>query len=279
MKKIRAFLNKYDKYIRSAVMTVAFCVFAYSAYQLTNIYLDYKESKDAYNGINDIFYVPQTTDENGETVQSTDKTGIVLTNGEEDNWVWNYEKLLSVSPEALGWIKQDDGKYISYPIVQTEDNEYYLSHRADQAADKSGAIFVDYRIPDGLEARNAIIYGHDMKNDTMFGSLIKYADKDYYKEHPSFDIYIGDKHYRYDIFAVYETPDVGDTYTYEFADDDAFSAYLELSKSKSTYNIDVNVGVTDKIITLSTCTRHDDTLRYIVQAVRRDEITSDVSTE
>lgn len=254
--------------IRKVIMLGALCVFTYSAYELTNIYLDYKDSDDAYENMEDMFEIP---DINGEE-EETDILGNKITNSNDEAvWKYDFNSLINMNSDAVGWIKQDN--IISYPIVMGTDNTYYLSHNALHKESKSGSIFVDYRVEGGLEARNCIIYGHDMLNNSMFGTLIKYGSKSYYNDHPYFDIYIADKAYRYYVFATYETSEIGDTYSYNFASDDEFKNYIDLCMSRRLYETSIDkVENTDKIITLSTCTRTDQTKRFIVQLVRKEQI-------
>lgn len=255
--------------IRRIIMLGALCIFTYSSYELTNIYLDYKDGDDAYENMEEMFEIPNI--EAGE--EETDIYGNKIVNSKDQAvWQYDFEALQNMNTDAVGWIKQ--GNIISYPIVAGTDNSYYLTHNAAHAENKAGAIFVDYRIEGGMEADNCIIYGHNMLNNSMFGSLIKYSQKSYYKEHPSFDIYIGSTGYRYYVFATYETDEIGDTYTYNFANDEEFQKYIDLSMSKREYETDIKTVTTeDKIITLSTCTRGNDTKRYIVQLVRGEKIT------
>lgn len=255
--------------IRRLIMLGALCVFTYASYELTNIYLDYKDGDDAYDNMEDMFEIPNISA--GE--EETDIYGNKIVNSKAQAvWKYDFEALQNMNTDAVGWIKQDN--IISYPIVAGTDNSYYLSHNAAHAENKAGAIFVDYRIEGGMEADNCIIYGHNMLNNSMFGSLIKYSSKSYYKEHPTFDIYIGATGYRYYVFATYETDEIGDTYTYNFENDEEFQKYIDLSISKREYETDVkSVTTNDKIITLSTCTRGNETKRYIVQLVRGEKIT------
>ena len=270
IKKLKSHSKKYYviEGIRKLIMLAALCVFTYSAYELTNIYLDYKEGDDAYENMEEMFEIPNILD--GE--EETDINGNKIVNSKEQAaWKYDYNALVKMNSDAVGWIKQDN--IISYPIVKGTDNEYYLSHNAAHKENKAGAIFVDHRVDGGMEAQNCIIYGHDMLNDSMFGTLIKYASKSYYKEHPTFDIYIADKGYRYYVFAAYETDEIGDTYSYNFASDEEFQNYINLCMSKRLYETSVDsVTASDKIITLSTCTRHDDSKRFIVQLVRKEEL-------
>lgn len=270
-KKIKSHSPKYYiiETIRKVIIIGALCLFTYSSYELTNIYLDYEDGDNAYENMEDMFEIPNI--DGGE--QETDINGNKIVNSKDQAvWKYDFEALKNMNSDAVGWIKQ--GNIISYPIVVGTDNDYYLTHNAAHVENKAGAIFVDYRIIGGMEADNCIIYGHNMLNNSMFGSLIKYSSKSYYKEHPTFDIYIGDTGYRYYIFATYETDEIGDTYSYNFLNDEEFQKYIDLSIAKREYATDVEkITTEDKIITLSTCTRGNDTKRYIVQMVRGEKLT------
>lgn len=256
--------------LRTVIMIAALCIFTYSSYELANIYLDYQDGDDAYENMEEQFFVPNIMASDDFEPQ-TDMHGNEITNeNAEAEFKFDFDALLQVNSSAVGWIKQDNT--ISYPIIQGMDNVYYLTHNAAHQTNKSGAIFIDYRVQGGMEARNCIIYGHDMLNGSMFGSLINYADLSYYKQHPTFDIYIGKTLYKYYVFAAYETDHIGYTYTYDFPSDNDFQSYITDVMSRRYYETDIKeVTVNDKIITLSTCTRNDDTKRFIVQ-LKRGEV-------
>lgn len=266
-----------QKIIRYAVMIVALGVFMYSAYRLTLIYIESKESMEVYDEVKNMFISDETVNE-----EVTDEQGVVISNNSGGSqFVWDYEKMLSYNSEAVGYIRQDNGDYIDNPILQHSDNDYYLNHLANNQVSSVGSIFVDYRITEGLEARNCIIYGHNMGrrvNNIMFGSLNWYYycddDPDYYKNHPTLDVYVGYRHYKYYIFAAYKTEAEGGwTYTYSFENDETFQKYINDCKERSIHDFPEAGEITaeDKIITLSTCCETDEK-RMIVQAVRREEI-------
>ncbi len=269
-----------QRIVRYLVMLMALGIFSYSSYELTLIYMESKESMDINREIDDMLYVDvveQTTNPTDETDEGDE--GITLNNSSQGpQWVWDFDLMLSVNPEIKGYIRQDDGKYIANPILQHSDNDYYLNHLANNKASSVGAIFADYRMDKGLEEKNCIVYGHNMGsrvNNSMFGSLNwYYYQTGYYKEHPTFDIYIRYKHYKYYVFAIYLTGDTdSSTYQYRFKDDEDFLNYIETCKKRSKYQFPDagEIKATDKIMTLSTCTGDDDK-RMIVQIVRREQI-------
>lgn len=266
-----------QKIIRYAVMIVALGVFMYSAYRLTLIYIESKESMEVFDEVKNMFISDEPVNE-----EMTDEQGVVISNNTGGSqFIWDYEKMISYNSDAVGYIRQDNGDYIDNPILQHSDNDYYLNHLPNNQVSSVGSIFVDYRITEGLEARNCIIYGHNMGkrvNNIMFGSLNWYYycddDPEYYKNHPTLDVYVGYKHYKYYIFAAYKTEAEGGwTYTYSFENDETFQKYVNDCKERSIHNFTEAGEITaeDKIITLSTCCETDEK-RMIVQAVRREEI-------
>ena len=267
--------------IRYIVMAFALCVFGYAAYELTLIRLESAQAQDIKNEISNLFMQEVDNSEQGETETNAEGQVISMNNtGSGVKFVYDYNLLLSYNSSALGYIRQDEGDYIDNPILIHTDNEYYLHHLPNHVKSSVGSIYVDYHIEDGLNAKNPIVYGHCMGtrvNNIMFGSLPWYITKSgYSNEHPTMDIYIGDKHYKYYVFACYYTQSVGsDTYQYQFASDESFMEYVAKCKEKSVKDFPEAGEITaeDYIITLSTCTLDsDESRRTIIQLVRREEI-------
>lgn len=267
--------------IRYIVMLIALGVFGYAAYQLTLIHLESAQAQDIKNEVSNLFMQEVTDEEQGETETNAEGQVIYMSNsGNGAKFKYDYNLLLTYNKSALGYIRQEDGDYIDNPILIHTDNDYYLSHLPNGVKSSVGSIFVDYHIEEGLNAKNPIVYGHCMGNrvnNIMFGSLPWYITKSgYAQEHPTMDIYIADKHYKYYVFACYYTESVGsDTYQYQFASDESFMEYVAKCKAKSVKSFPEAGEITadDYIITLSTCTLNgDDSKRTIIQLVRREEI-------
>lgn len=182
----------------------------------------------------------------------------------------DFESLTAQYPDIYAWIRIP-GTVIDYPIVQREgDNTYYLNHTIDGKKKTEGAIFTeDYNSKD-FEDPNTLIYGHNMKNDSMFGELHNYKDRKFLEENPEIIIYLPDRILRYQIFAAYVYDNRHILLNFDFEDTDVYSGYLDsiFKRKGMSSNIDSSVTVTteDKIITLSTCNGND-TQRYLVQAV------------
>lgn len=182
----------------------------------------------------------------------------------------DFPALQKKNPEVYAWI-QIPGTQIDYPILQSaEDNSYYLTHTLEGKKKPEGAIYTeDYNTKDFTDP-NTVIYGHNMKNGSMFRELHNYQDRAFFKEHPDVTIYLPDQILHYQIFAAYVYDDRHLMQSFDFSDPDVFEFYIGLVKNQKgmgNYVDDsVEIGKDDKIITMSTCNGNKEQ-RYIVQAV------------
>ncbi len=257
--------------VRIVALVIAAGTFTYASYSLTKTYLDYQEGDAVYEDVQDLFI--QEADDGGSGSQGGSQS--VNINDSEEKWVFDFDKLVAINPDARGYIKQDNSR-INYPIMQGKNNDYYLHYTFNGTYNRNGSIFLDYEIEEGLNAQNAVVYGHNMWTNTMFGTLVKYKNKDYYEENPTFDVYVGSKHYIYYVFASFECNAVGDdVYQYRFATDEEFEAWQKKQRARSYYQVESVPELTadDYILTLSTCTTRDDkSKRVIVMCVRGEEM-------
>ena len=183
----------------------------------------------------------------------------------------DFAALREVNREVLGWILIPYTK-ISYPIVQGEDNSYYLKRTWRKTRSDVGAIFVECQNSGDLLDFNTIIYGQRMNNRSMFGTLDYYKKADYLAEHPI--IYITDDRgsHMYEIFSVYETPVDSITYRIGLTDDLHKQAYINWCLEQSVHDTGIVPEVDDRILTLSTCTGRGHATRWVVQAVLTGEM-------
>ncbi|MBF2611387.1 class B sortase [Listeria welshimeri] len=175
-------------------------------------------------------------------------------NGEVRDELKSLQKL---NKDMAGWLTIADTE-IDYPILQSTDNDYYLHHNYKNEKARAGSIFKDYRNTNEFLDKNTIIYGHNMKDGSMFADLRKYLDKDFFKAHPTFSYESGLSNYKVEIFSVYET--TTDFYYIEtdFPGKQDFDDYLEKVQQQSIYKSNVKVSSKDRIITLSTCDTEKD---------------------
>ncbi len=179
------------------------------------------------------------------------------------------ESLEKEYPEAIGWVYFEDGS-ISYPIMQSDDNEKYLTIGYDGNPADTGAIFLDCRSAADFSDPNSIVYGHNMKNQTMFGSLRNYRnDPTYYDSHQYFYIITKDSFQKYEVFAYMDVPTDYILYNYVGEKSLDFVRDAEPVRLKSYMDSELPVNEDKKVVTLSTCTSKD-TLRFVVLGVSVD---------
>ncbi|MDO4582440.1 MAG: class B sortase [Bacillota bacterium] len=179
----------------------------------------------------------------------------------------DFDSLRAVNTDVVGWLYIEDTQ-INYPLLIGEDNDQYLHHTYDMTYNSSGSIFMDYRCSATLEGQNDVIYGHNMKNGSMFGELGRYASQDYADAHPYFYIYTPDTVYVYQIFSAFVTTTSGKVYTFAFADDEQQRQFIELMKNASQIVSEFTPAVGDHIVTLSTCTTRTVDERFVVLGAR-----------
>lgn len=181
----------------------------------------------------------------------------------------DFSALRAVNSDVLGWILIP-GTQVSYPLLQGDDNEYYLNRTWRKGWNSMGSIFMEQRNSSDLSDFNTIIYGHRMQNLSMFGSLKKYKDQNYWAANPN--VYITDDAgtHKYVIFAAYEAGVADDAYRLLFADEAEKQRCIDLGLSHSVIATGIVPTVNDRIITLSTCTGRGYESRWVVQAVYRE---------
>lgn len=194
------------------------------------------------------------------------------TDDEDGRFASEYEALAEKNPDFWGWIKIE-GTQLSYPVMYTPDDpEHYLRRDFDGNYSTHGVPFLDGACLD--DCGNYIIYGHHMKDGTMFGTLISYAKKDYWEAHPIIQLNTSEGQSTYTILAafyakVYNKDDSAVFRYYQYADltdPDLFNEYVEQIKLASLYDTDVDTQPGDQLLTLSTCSYHTEDGRFVVVA-------------
>lgn len=175
------------------------------------------------------------------------------------------EDLRVTYPDTVGWLSLE-GTRIDNPVMQAADNTYYLTRNHKGEDSRGGSIYMDYRNEPDLSDVHTIFYGHVLRNETMFGSLAKFVDESYAKEHSHFVYSNGEEEWTLEVFAAYET--TTDFYYIETEfEGNAFGGFLETIRAKSIIDLDVDVTLEDSIVTFSTCTTStDDSERFVVHA-------------
>jgi len=240
------------------LLVIAIGVFIFSAYKLLNIYLEYKKGSDEYDKIQKLA-ITKDKDSDGEDTEG-------------DAFKVDFDALKKINEDTAAWIRFDEPSEINYPVVQGRDNSEYLKRTFEANDNKLGTLFIDAENKNDFSDRNTFIYGHNMKNGTMFAQLKKYQEKSFWEQYPYFYIYTPDgKVGTYQIFSVGVVGDVSDNYQKVFASDEEYLNYLNLAVQSSMYDTGVKLSAESKIVSLSTCTNVKDEERILVQGVRISE--------
>lgn len=166
----------------------------------------------------------------------------------------DFERLKEINEDTVGWIMFND-RHVDCPLVQADDNSYYLNHSFKGEKNAAGCLFADCR-NESLEERNVVIYGHNMLDRTMFGSLKDVFREDFWEKEDCDIIWIAGTDYRmrkYKIFSYYTVEEEDYYITTSFSDDADYAEFLNVIKARSFKKLDVTVTENDHILTLSTC--------------------------
>lgn len=223
------------------LILVAFC-------QIARITAEPKRSSDSYKKLEQTAVTHRKKDK--KTQNSTES----ITNSFDYRDVKiDFDKLRQINEDITAWILFDNNK-ISYPIVQGKDNEEYLYQMADKTKNPAGSIFIDSQCSADFTDSHTILYGHNMKDQSMFGSLKNYYLKeDYFQKNRCFTIYTPTQPLRYEVFAWYEAAADDDVYQVGFTADEEFGRFVNQILSKRYRNVEISVTQQDRIVTLSTC--------------------------
>lgn len=247
------------------VLCTAFIFGDYIAgYQIMKTQNEYQSGELAYSQLQELVHDPELTpsDTLEEPNPSQSDTEPALPS-------FDFAPLQSINSDVVGWIQIEDCE-INYPVVQGTDNSYYLKHLFNQTYNSSGCIFLDYRSSADFSDRNSVIFGHHMKNGTMFSGLDLYKKQAFYEEHPSYQLFTLQSDLTVKIFAGYVANIWDDAWRVSFADEDDFSAWLEERIGKSLIQCDLTPTANDRIVTLSTCSYEFDNARFVLFGVIRN---------
>lgn len=246
--------------VSNVILIIAVAVFLFSGYKLFTIYSEYGKGEKEYDDVLDSVVIEQHIEGEGK--------------GEKKETVFkvDFEKLRSLNSEAVAWIRFDEPSKINYPVVQGPDNAKYLNTTFEGQRNGAGALFVDADNTSDFSDRNTFIYGHNMKNGSMFGQLRKYKTKSFCEENPYFYIYTPDgMESKYQVFAACIVEDTSDSYRKFYSGDKDFEEYLAQIRGCALYDTDTQVSADSQIVSLSTCTNVSETQRLLVHGVKVEE--------
>lgn len=237
-------------------------VFLFNGWQLWQIQREYREAEEVYQDLTQYIELPEIP------VRNTEREETGNDQQEEDDTVWpavDFEALRQINPDVVGWI-YIEGTSVNYPIVQGDDNNYYLKRMLDGTWNSNGSIFLDCDSEPDFTGKNSIIYGHNMRNGAMFQTILSYKKQEFFEEHPVALLLTPQGNYRIRFFSGY-TADVSDSaWELYFADTD-YEKWLSEIGGRSCFVSDVVPDREDRVVTLSTCSYEFDNARFVLHGI------------
>jgi sortase B len=221
------------------IILVLLCVICVSLYKVGTILWEYHQGTQQYKTVEKV----AKTEHNSDHVDFA-----ALSKNYKNVRAWLYNK----------------GTVINYPVVKGKDNSFYLHHMVNGEYNWKGTLFIDYRNKKPFDDFVTVIYGHRMKDGSMFHSLIEYRDHDYYLQHPKMLLTTPSAKYDVVVFAAVTIPAASDKYKFDFSSSAEKQTYINWIESKTELKTDVKVTTSDKLLMMSTCTYEFDEARLVV---------------
>lgn len=190
---------------------------------------------------------------------------------ENDETVVDFEELKKQNSNTVAWLKVE-GTEIEYPVVKGKDNSFYLTHSFDDSYNNAGWIFADYNNTFDGEDKHIVIYGHNRRDGSMFGSLKNVLEKDWCSNEKNRTItFITEEgNIEYQVFSVYKIENEDYYITTKFNSNEEFEKFITTIKNRSIYDFGTDIKKTDKVLTLSTCANNNK-YRVVLHAKQADE--------
>jgi sortase B len=177
----------------------------------------------------------------------------------------DFDALRAINPDVAGWLYCENTP-INYPVVQGSDNVYYLRRLLDGKSNRSGTLFLDWRNRPELTDDQSVIYGHHMRNGSMFACLTGYRKQEYYTAHPVIYLLTPEYNFRLEVFSGYVSDPATEDFVFWFDSGTDRETYLTQAVERSDFTANVEVAAEDRIVTLSTCTYEFENARYLIHA-------------
>ena len=279
---------------RKAIFWAAVVAFFVSGYQIVAKLYSYHQADEIYGEFENIFdQTDRREDLVAYAIRSSAMSTLTPVNGTKEESDTNAnagydtqfnEKLMIVqgqlqllrneNKDVVGWIEMPGDTKINYPVVQGEDNDYYLHYAYNGAYNPAGSIYLDYRNSVSVSTnRHTVIYGHNMESGSpMFANLLHFQDESYWKNNRYIHIYTDEAMYTYEVFAAYETsPQLAGVENHSWRmnfnkDEKLFLQWVDSVRARSDISPKVTIEGNSRILTLSTCMNVNEN-RYVVHAV------------
>ena len=258
------------KGIRVALIVVFLGVFLFAAWQLLQIGLEYRKGEAVYEEMEQYVVIPEniqgatfsTQEENLDEGLPVAPTAV----GDSIQWPEvDFKALQKVNPDVVAWI-YIEGTRVNYPIVQGKDNDEYLYHMINGKYNSAGSIFLDAEASGEFLSQNSPIYGHNMKNGSMFADVTDYKSQKFYDKHPVALLMTPEKNYIVHLFSAYTVKATEDAWKIDFTQSQ-YEKWLEKRREKSWFASDVLPTAEDRVLTFSTCTYETADARFVLHGI------------
>ncbi len=274
------------------IILVCAAVMGFSLYKIVSISSNYNQARDEYSALREYVTKNDTGDDGsgennsssgggasatsgrgGESDEDNEKSGSGATGGGLKDLIppvnVDHESLLAQNPDYRGWIYIEALPNISYPIMQSTDNDYYLHRTFDGVGLFAGSIFIDYQNKGDFSDPNTVVYGHNMKDDSMFGILQSMRDDALYEKSPYFWILTPQGSYKYKMFCMISTDIYSEAYTLFKSPSKEFADFIGRMKGISEVDTgDILYDENSKVVTLSTCISGQGPDRFLILGIR-----------
>lgn len=243
------------------------CIFAFSflmvfsVWKIYDIMRDYKAGEDTYDSLQQYVSIPVSTTPppaKGEPEPPFIEEEKIIVDWPQVD----FEQLLEINPDVVGWIYIEETE-VNYPVVQGSDNDYYLKRLVDGTWNSSGSIFLDASASSDLSDQHSIIFGHNMKNGTMFSTLMNYKDPAFYEDHPEILFLTPTCNYLIRVFSGHVADASVNAWEREFQDI-RFSDWLSAITKQSLFVSEHQPQFDDLIISLSTCSYEFNNAKFLL---------------
>lgn len=244
--------NKANKIIAIIATIILICSISYIT---ISKYINYRKQKEQQEVLNKI-----KINEEEITEETTER-------------MLKLKELQKENSDIVGWLEIERTE-INYPVLQTNNNDYYLTHTYKKENSKNGSIFLDKDYNFSIPSSNILIYGHNNKNGKMFEELLNYENEEYYKKHPNIRFTTEKWDSTFEIIAVFKSrvyyKDETNVFRYYYfinaENEEEYNYYIEQCKKASLYNIGTSAKYGDQLLTLSTCDYSTANGRFVVVA-------------
>lgn len=263
-----------NKPFKIGIVIICLIAIAVGSWNIYRIQSEYRKGQKVYDSLSDVVSTEDLTTRNEDysgwdPSLETDSEGETVPVVSEFPSV-DFAALREINPDIVAWIYSPDTP-ISYPVVQGADNDYYLHHMFNGDYNGAGCLFLDANNNCDFSDPNSIIYGHNMRDGSMFNSLVQYTKKEYYDAHSTILLMTPEKNYKLEVFSCYILSGWGDAWRVKFNSDADYYAWLMKSWEATGTETNFKPEEGDRIVTLSTCAYQFDDARYVVLGILREE--------